>query len=205
MRAGAFALAAVSLSLAAHTIAGGPLPAPLALLTAVVGVGCVAVAATGRRIGGLGIGAGLVAMQGLLHVWFSLTGGHGCDVGGIVLSGHHHGAAACAQGVSAAATASHPATSSSAGGMSGLAMPVAHVLAVLLTSALLARGERALWQLATLARTYLTSGSLVPARATVDAAPAVRRPAPVDVRVTGPADPGRTAIGRRGPPALACG
>lgn len=143
---------AVSLGLLAHTLGGGARPAALTLVTATVLLGCASTLATGRRLGRLATASGLVLSQLGLHTWFSLSefspsgfspsgfspsGGHGCDVGGLVLSHHHTQVLHCAH--SGTAFAWWPA------------MPVAHLLAVLVTALLLAHGEALLWRLADLA------------------------------------------------------
>jgi hypothetical protein len=145
LRAGSFAVAAVTLALVAHSVAGGHRPAALALVVAVVVMACGATWATGRRLGRLATASGLVLAQLGLHTWFSLSGGHGCDLGGLVLSHHHVQGLACAQGgVDATASAAGPDTGS-------WLMPAAHLAAVLLTALLLAHGEALLWRLADLA------------------------------------------------------
>jgi hypothetical protein len=148
LRAGSCTVAAVTLALVAHSVAGGERPAALALLAGTVVLGCAAMLATGRRLGRVATASGLVLTQLGLHTWFSLAGGHGCDVGGLVLTHHHAQVVDCAAaghgGGQLAAAAPGP-------GPWWWAMPVAHLLAVLLTALLLAHGEALLWRLADLA------------------------------------------------------
>lgn len=79
-RTGAIAFCIVGLSLLAHVLAGGPVPAPGILLVALAAAGAYAGALTRDRLGLFEIVAALGAGQVLLHLAFMLGGG-----------GHHGG------------------------------------------------------------------------------------------------------------------
>lgn len=197
VRAAAFALAAISLGLGAHALGGDARPSLLAFSVAVLAVGCASTLATGRRIGRLAATGGLALAQAGLHTWFSVAGGHGCDVGGIVLTGHHVALQTCPPGGSSSAVLAQPVHQLLPG---GLAMPLAHVLVVMLTGLLLARGDQALWRLAAGVR------RCVPRLPVLDAVVSTVRPAATLVA----APPAflvpvalRTPSRRRGPPAIA--
>ena len=189
LRAGLLATACVSLALAAHASAGGRVPDALALLTALVAVGCAALLATRRPLGQVPTVVGLVLVQAALHLWFALTSGQGCAVSGALT--HTHGLAPqCAPLVGAAPEpASAPASA-------GVLMLLAHLGAVVLTGLLLARGDALLWRLACLLpRPVPSDVDLVvpaPARPAAVVAPTTLRPRPVDTRWR-----------RRGPPCAA--
>ncbi len=152
LRAGSLATAGVSLSLAAHTAAGGHVPGPLALAVPTVLAGCAAVLVTGRRVGRLTATGGLVLAQAGLHAWFSMTSGHGCALTS-AFHGHLHGAAPDCGAVTGSSSAAAASGASSPG--PGLTMLLAHLVAVLLTGLLLAHGEALLWRLVALAPTSL--------------------------------------------------
>jgi hypothetical protein len=149
LRAAAFSLAAVSLALAVNAVAGDGRPALLTLVAAVVVLGCASLVWVGSELGRRGGRAttltAVVVAQAALHTWFSLASGQGCDVRGLVLTGHQH----------LALTACQPGASGSAGTVPGSAMAVAHLSAVLLTALLIAYGEQALRGLGSLSLTQL--------------------------------------------------
>ncbi|WP_460461238.1 hypothetical protein, partial [Angustibacter peucedani] len=166
----------------------------LALETAAVVVRCGAVLLAGRRAGVVATGAALLGAEAGLHAWFSLTTGAACTVTD-AFTGHHHAAASCLPAVTGATTTAPAAATTSAGPL----MLGAHLVAVLVTAAVLAHGEALLWRLAGLARTRLVRLGdpvrVVVARALAPVA-ALGRPR----RLALP-----TAVGRRGPPAVAVG
>jgi hypothetical protein len=194
LRAAALALAAVSLALAAHTSGGGERPGGLALLAAVVVLGCTATLATGRRIARPTAVVGLLGTQLGLHAWFALTSGHACSVSGLVLGGHHAVPSVAGCPPATDATASHVAS----GGPAAV-MLTAHLGAVVLTALLLAHGEAALWRLADLVHGPVRLPGV---------APLVTLPRPASVMATvwtALAAPCLSELRRRGPPAPVAG
>lgn len=189
LRAGLLATACVSLALAAHTAAGGRAPGALALLTALVAVGCAALLVTRRPLGQVPTVGGLVLVQTALHLWFALTSGHGCTVTGALT--HTHGIAPqCAPLVGGAPEATAAPASA------GVLMLLTHLLAVVAMGVLLARGDALLWRLAGLLPRRVPAGVdlVVPVpvrRAAVDE-PTTLRTRTVD-----------TGWHRRGPPCVA--
>jgi hypothetical protein len=153
LRAGALAVPALALALAAHLLAGGRTPPGPALLGAGVAIGCVATVATGRRLGPGPIWAGLAGSQGLLHLWLGATSRGGC--GRLRPDGwsanHLHGMSVVdCLGAAAPAGSTVPPGAPVAGGPfigHAMAMLGAHLLAVLLTGWLLGHGEALLWRL----------------------------------------------------------
>jgi hypothetical protein len=201
LRAGALAVSALTLALAAHLLAGGLLPAGPALLGAAVALGCVATAVTGRRLGLGSIWAGLAGSQALLHLWFGATsrvGGCGWLRHGGWPSGHLHGTSvgACL-GSTAPADSATPAGELAASGLftgDPVAMLGAHLLAVLLTGWLLGRGEAVLWR--------LWSRLVTPFRLPLPAQPPASARSPQRWFPAGSAPPPSRRIlpARRGPP-----
>ncbi len=192
LRAGTLALAAVSLALAAHTLAGGQRPGVLPLLAAAVTLTCGAVLMTGRRVGAVSTTAALVAAQAGLHAWFSATTGTGCTLSGW-LTGHHAVAVSGSCPPPAAAAAAPDAAPAA------MVMAAAHLAAVAATALLLAHGDALLWRLSALARGVLprvprSAALLVPIRLFVDRGSSRAVPTPLAL-----------AVRRRGPPLAALG
>ncbi len=138
LRAGTLAVVMISVAALAHVLGGGALPGGgvLAVLLGLVLVTCLV--ASGRRLEGLSIGAILGGGQLALHEAFALLGTTGADaasLGHVVGSGHH------------AVLVTHAGQAGSGHHLS-LSMLLAHALATVVTAAVLARGERALWLLA---------------------------------------------------------
>jgi len=138
LRAGTLAVVMISLAALAHVLGGGALPGGgvLAVLLGLVLVTCLV--ASGRRLGAPSIGAILGGGQLALHEAFALLGTTGADaasLGHVVGSGHH------------AVLVTHAGQAGSGHHLS-LSMLLAHALATVVTAAVLARGERALWLLA---------------------------------------------------------
>ncbi|WP_286961444.1 MULTISPECIES: hypothetical protein [Arsenicicoccus] len=138
LRAGTLAVVMISLAALAHVLGGGALPGGgvLTVLLGLVLVTCLI--ASGRRLGAPSIGAILGGGQLALHEAFALLGTTGADaasLGHVVGSGHH------------AVLVTHAGQAGSGHHLS-LSMVLAHVLATVVTAAVLARGERALWLLA---------------------------------------------------------
>lgn len=138
LRAGTLAVVMISLAALAHVLGGGALPGGgvLTVLLGLVLVTCLV--ASGRRLGAPSIGAILGGGQLALHEAFALLGTTGADaasLGHVVGSGHH------------AVLVTHAGQAGSGHHLS-LSMLLAHALATVVTAAVLARGERALWLLA---------------------------------------------------------
>jgi hypothetical protein len=134
----------LGLAAAAHTAAGGPLPAPsvLALLGVLV---LLPVTVLARRRLGLGsITAALAAGQVALHAAFNAlpqTAEH-CTAAGLAVHGHHQ-----AQTIPGCATTGSGLLALNVPALPEPAMTGAHILAVALTALLLTRGEAALWRM----------------------------------------------------------
>lgn len=150
-RAGAFALAALCLSLGAHAAGGGAAPPAPALLAILVVMTFASVLFAGRKRGPLAIGLALASSQWLLHHGFALFAHPaGCMPrlagGGIGHHAGHYAAAAICTGTLPPAPAAHAGSAMS---MSmSLPMAAAHAAATALLAGLLAFGERLLWRLA---------------------------------------------------------
>ncbi|MDG4862168.1 hypothetical protein P8605_28905, partial [Streptomyces sp. T-3] len=159
LRAALFAAVCVTLAAVGHSsMSAHDIPAP-ALLGAFGVTGLLAWLAGGRRRGVWTIGAGLLGVQGTLHLMFAGSQGHGSSGG----SRHDH--AAMDMPTSDAMSGAMPDSMSDAppGAMPGampmsmtdgapvlhssLGMLAAHLLAALVCALWLARGERAFFQL----------------------------------------------------------
>ncbi|MFD9726791.1 hypothetical protein [Streptomyces sp. NPDC059072] len=172
--------------------------------------------ATGRRRGPVGIGAAVLAVQGVLHLVFSGSQaampapapphhhmpdlGAGMDMSGMNMSGTDMGAMG---------SAAHAAADTSAmAGHGGVGMIAAHVLAGLLCAAWLARGEAAVFRLARAlgaaalhaARPLARAFALAAARVAAPPAPPVLRPRSERPRRLRGALHAHAVV-RRGPPA----
>ncbi|MFI0985124.1 hypothetical protein [Streptomyces exfoliatus] len=123
------------------------LPAP-ALLGAFAVTAAVAWAAAGRRRGAPTIAGALIALQGALHLVFSLAGTHPAAT-------HAHAGSGGTHATHGAETLS-PATSgtTSAAGTDTAGMLAVHLLAALLCGLWLAHGEAAFFTLARAALAY---------------------------------------------------
>lgn len=186
-RVGALGGGSLLLATLAHLGGGGRLPAAWVLVVTGLLLGVVAVTLTARRCRFGLLLAALALQQGLLHLLFDSASRvvPGCSPLAMPAGHAEHGALqTCAM-----ATAMHPV-------LPGWAMWGGHLLATLLTAALLARGEAWLWQAA----------DRVVAVAT--AAPVARpQTRPARVSAAGPfATPARRARGAAGPrgPPLGC-
>ncbi len=142
VRVGALGGGSLLLATLAHLAGGGQLPAAWVLAVTGAVLGVVAVTLTARRCHFGLLLAALALQQGLLHVLFESASRAvpGCSLVAVPAgpAGHAgHGALqACAM-----TSAMHPA-------LPGWAMWGGHLLATLLTAALLARGEAWLWRAA---------------------------------------------------------
>ena len=128
LRAAAVAVLTVALAAGGHVVGGGQRPHPLALLVLTVLVALPAYLLGGRRIGAVALLALLGGGQFAVHHVLSAIESMDPVAHDHLLAGHAHGAAR-----------------STAPG--GLTMFVAHAVGTLVTGALLARGEAAVWSL----------------------------------------------------------
>ncbi|MGT2528086.1 hypothetical protein ACU4GG_13700 [Streptomyces nojiriensis] len=216
-RAATFAAMCVALGAAGHSYMSGT-DIPLAgLLCAFAVTGGLAWTAAGRRRGPVGIGAAVLAVQGVLHLVFSGSQAampapapvhhHMPDMGaGMDMSGMDMGAMGSA--AHAAADTSAMTGMADMAGHGGVGMIAAHVLAGLLCAAWLARGEAAVFRLARAlgaaalhaARPLARAFALAAARVAAPPAPPVLRPRSERPRRLRGALYAHAVV-RRGPPA----
>ena len=134
----------LGIAAAAHTAAGGLLPAPSVLAVLAVLVLLPVTVLARRRLGPGSITAALTLGQVALHEAFNTlpqTAEH-CMSAGIAAYGHHQ-----AQAIPGCATAGTGLAALNVPALPEPAMTGAHILAVALTALLLARGESALWRM----------------------------------------------------------
>ncbi|WP_254712023.1 hypothetical protein [Streptomyces sp. TRM64462] len=184
LRAALFAAVCVVLSATGHALQSAHQVPPGSLLLAFGATAALAWAASGRRRGPLSIGAGLVAVQGVLHLTFA--GGQA----------HHH--AGHGTGGSAVEVAASAASAASAVPTAG--MLATHLLAGAVCALWLARGEAALFRLARTA--------FVPLRPPLTAVRLPAAPRPPRARPVTADRPRHGVVlahtlSRRGPPVLA--
>lgn len=152
-RATAFALVTLAVASGAHVSAGGGLPSMTVLALLAVPLTLAAVVLTGRRCGPLLLLGSLTTAQVVVHESLMALTEHSAAHSAVDIfpaqMGVHHAAQFLVSGQvtahSAAAMGSAAVTGTE---VSSLSMKAAHVLAALVTALLLARGEKALWQLA---------------------------------------------------------
>ncbi|MFE3020900.1 hypothetical protein [Streptomyces sp. NPDC059256] len=166
LRAALFAAICSSLAAMGHSFTSGHDLPLLVLLPAVpVTAGCAWLAA-GRRRGALSIGLGLLAMQGALHLFFSLAQSHRAAPP----TGHH------------TASMDHMATAvpveAAAPGQSSATMLAAHLAAAAFCALWLAHGESAFFRLTRTA----TAFAFTPLRLLLAVGPLPQRPRPAPVR-----------------------
>ena len=189
-RVALFAVSAVGLASAAHLVANQDVPVVTALL-AVPAVMIVVNLPARRRRGPVGLFLGLGLTQAVLHLAFMVTSiAPGCAPTSTAMGAHGH----------------YPVTCGPVGGHGGPAaelwpsptMALGHTLATVLLVLLLARGEAALWALA-------TGLGLRPHRPPVLTLPPPARPLPVAAAAAArvPSAVHRRTVRRRGPPVLA--
>ncbi|WP_327356593.1 hypothetical protein [Streptomyces sp. NBC_01304] len=153
LRAALFAAVCVTLAAVGHSsMSAHDIPTP-ALLGSFGVTGPLAWLAGGRRRGVWTIGAGLLGVQGALHLMFAGAMGHGSSGG----PGHDHAAMDMPMSDAAAMPGSEPTSMPMPMSMpmadeasllhSSLGMLAAHLLAALVCALWLARGERAFFQL----------------------------------------------------------
>jgi multidrug transporter EmrE-like cation transporter len=184
LRAVVFAVMCVALAAAAHRLAMGGAPPMWADGWGFLGVVAVACPLCGRERSLVGIGGAMVAVQSLLHVAFDAAQAHqaAMSMPGMPTPGSGH-------------QDSHPLTVHAA---------LAHLLAALIASSWLRRGEAAFWSL--LRR---RAAMLVPALTAwwgAHRVPVLRLPQPTrpwSRRRPVPQPVLRHAVSRRGPPAPA--
>ncbi|MFJ7985507.1 hypothetical protein [Streptomyces sp. NPDC096351] len=154
LRAALFAVVCVTLAAVGHSSMSAHQLPPLALLGAFALTAAAAWAAAGRRRGAASIAGALFALQGALHLLFSLAGAHAGDTGHPATPHDMTGRDATAgmhamhamTDTGAHGTIPAPHTAMSMDMTSG--MLAAHLLAALLCGLWLAHGEAALLTLA---------------------------------------------------------
>lgn len=134
VRGWTIATCATMLGAASHALAGGELPHPLiwALCTSLSAM--VSVFIAGRGLGRLPLAIAVIASQGIYHLIFS--GHHGAHVSPVTGAEHAHHSAV--QQVNVAVVAHEPTT---------YGMWASHLVAAVVTFAVLSRGEQALVRL----------------------------------------------------------
>ncbi len=181
IRGGAAAGVATLIAAAAHTLSGGGAPAPELLATVALLAWPVAVALVGRRPSVAGTAAAVAVAQALLHGVFALVGPASRAAAPASGAGHDHAPALLPTVGVGGPVAVDPA------------MVAGHVLAAVVTVAVLHRGERMLRALAAGIRLLLP---LLPPP--LPAPPAL--PAPAAVTGAPPARLPLSDLSRRGPP-----
>ncbi|HST80738.1 MAG TPA: hypothetical protein VLL08_03230 [Kineosporiaceae bacterium] len=188
-----FAVSAVGLASAAHLATRGHLPGSTALLAVPAVMLVINRLAAGRR-GPIGLFLGMAATQAVLHLAFMVTStaatcSPSVAMNDMAMTGHRHLAVECASsGYGGADSQFWPSVS----------MLLAHLLAALLLALVLARGEAAVWALASGLRfRFVLPGSVVqqPVVRQLPVTAAVVRRVPKPVH--------RQTLRRRGPPVLA--
>lgn len=187
---------------------------PLIALLGAFGVtGGLAWLGAGRRRGPVGIGAALLAVQGVLHLFFSAgQAGHaGHSARSAPMAGHHRmagmGGMADMHGTAEAGGMADMADMAHMAGHGGPGMVAAHVLAGLFCAVWLARGEAAVFRLAAVlgaaallaARPIARAIALVRARVAAVPPPPAPRPSYEPPRRLRGAVPAHALV-RRGPP-----
>lgn len=164
MRAFVVAVSTVFLALAAHLLGGGDVPHAIVLVPLAAVALAAAVPLSARRVGLPGAVAMLGVGQLVLHHAFDALSGMGCaPAAGSASVQHVH---AAAQTMQVACTSTH---AGSAPALGGSAMLVVHVVATLLTAALIAGTDRALTWITTWMRPLvaLLAPVALPASATL--------------------------------------
>lgn len=160
-RAGVLGGVSLLLAAAGHTVGGGTLPGAGLLILVGVGLALVAVSLTARRLRFGTLLAVLTVQQLGLHLLFhAATIGSACAA--VAMQGHSAaGQIMAGHGMSAPLMAGHamPAAVCAAGSpaVGGWSMLLGHVLAVLATAWLLARGESWLWRTVDRLHRYATT------------------------------------------------
>ena len=147
LRAAMVATTIVVLAAAAHVVGGGQLPAPAILAAFLALTGLVSTAATRLKLNvpamtGL-LGAGQVVLHEAFAAFSTPIAGAATGAGPLGAPGHHDG------GVPLLVPPAGPVQSHALDSALALTMFAGHTLATLFCALLLARGEDALWQLAT--------------------------------------------------------
>lgn len=192
LRAGVFSACAISLSAAAHVLAGGDAPAPLLLLALGLLLAPPAAVAAGRLRGPVSVGTTMVLVQAGLHSLFSLFTPAATTCTQMSTHLGHPGEPSSLVCHDSAMTTG--AMASMAMAPSSPLMTLAHLGAAALLGLLLSRGETALWRMLSWILPKLPS----PFRAV----PVTERPRRVAThRALRPRpEPLVGAVGRRGPP-----
>ncbi|AFR31249.1 hypothetical protein [Arthrobacter sp. Rue61a] len=155
-RAAAVAVTVLALAAGAHLLAGGELPAfpVMTALAAVVALSAVMLA--GTKMTAPVLAGYLGTCQAGLHLAFSALSGAGSPLTG---NSHHPGSVAGPGIVEASVPHEHLSNDASPG-MLGM-----HIVAVLVTALLMARGEAALWALAAWLRPLIDPPTATPIKA----------------------------------------
>ncbi|MEV7798251.1 hypothetical protein AB0O14_04120 [Microbacterium foliorum] len=180
LRAAAASGAATLVAAASHTTAGGAAPHPLLVLAVATLLVPLAALLIGARVSRARVALTVLVSQGLFHLVFQLLG---TPTGATALSGHHHHLDLAALGPVVAATAPDAL------------MLVGHVIAAIITTALVCHGESSVRAIAGWVQARL--------RHTVTVfRPAHERPAfPVFVIRVPKENDFSASVSRRGPPA----
>jgi hypothetical protein len=185
-RAGSLAVTAFALTSVAHVVAGGVLPATPWMVSIFLVTLCGSVVVTGRRLGRGATVAGLGVSQMVLHAAFAfLSPGGSCTraSSGLVMHSGHEAVMRC----------SDPAMTMPVHHSTGVVMGAAHAVAAVLVGLVLARGEAAVWFLASLVWPGLPSRVQVVPAASAPRVAVRPRPAARQLFGTG-------GLGLRGPP-----
>jgi len=193
-RAAAFGVSTLVLTMGAHAAAGGVLPSMWVLVALALPLTMAAVLLTGRRCGPAVLLGSLATAQVLLHEAFMALSAHASVAMSSADLGAQQGVHAMLSGQVSAhvASAMGDAAVSTVGDRS-FTMQAAHVVATVITALVLARGERALWQIVSRLLPTLPGRSLVPGYESLQAAVLVSVPVLRPTLVSG-------GIGLRGPP-----
>lgn len=187
LRAACLTVAVLGLSLIAHVVGGGHAPSGGVLAALALGVFWACTVLTWRRLGRVSLTFAVLASQVLLHKAFDLLAGPAPCVELV----HAH-AGHLTTGATVLCSAPMPAMAS-AHGSPGLGMVVAHAVAAVLVSLVLAGGEAALWFLARLVWRPIVGAPDV-------AVQVLRGRVVIDRLVVPPRSVVPGGVGRRGPP-----
>ncbi|MCU1447399.1 hypothetical protein [Cryobacterium sp.] len=127
-----------------HTLGGGAVPGPLAVVVSLAFAGIVSIALSGRTLSTCRLATAVLVSQLIFHGLFSIGGAGGRLAGTDALAGHAHDAGP--------AVVLMPAGAAPMAGDHGAMMTAAHVLAAIVTILALRYGECAFWGLFSTAR-----------------------------------------------------
>ncbi|WEO76963.1 hypothetical protein BJQ94_16650 [Cryobacterium sp. SO2] len=135
-----------------HTLGGGAVPGPLAVVVSLAFAGIVSIALSGRTLSTWRLTVAVLLSQLIFHGLFSFGGANGRLAASEATAGHLHGTGQSVMLMPATGTAD-----TMAAGDHGLMMTLAHVLAAVVTVVALRHGERAFWGLFATASVALTA------------------------------------------------